>query len=104
MTDRVDNIRLAIEKGHDCRAIYVGSVVVREFFDGDSEPIWEGVVEVFRIQGNPTATTAYGWVKGQLGPPKQEPEYIVVLGVPPINSAQDAVKAAIVSMFKSMED
>src|SRR5207237_7155508 len=42
--------------------------------------------------GHPRATTAYAWsFENDAG----KREYVAVLGVPPVNSAQDAVRAAI---------
>lgn len=66
------------------------SVSVVETFRG--ETIWEGIVEVLKLD-SPPPELAYGWaVEGD-----DEPEYVAVLGKPPINAPIDAVRAWIVS-------
>jgi len=69
---------------------------VREFFG--EKPVWEGVVHVFSITGHPKANTAYAWSAAIDGSKKYRS--YAVLGIPPINSAQDAVKAAIVQEYR----
>jgi len=69
-----------------------GSIAVHEKFEGKT--VWQGIVEVFEIKGHPKAKTAYAWsYKTDSG----ETRYVVVLELPPVNSAQDAVRAYIVS-------
>ena len=76
---------------------YFESVAVVETFQGKT--VWEGDVEVFRVRGHPQATHAYAWTyDGDDG----KPHHLAVLGVPPINSAQDAVKAAVVAHIKKL--
>jgi hypothetical protein len=55
----------------------------------EGETVWEGEVLVFKLQGHPEATTCYAWeVDGQV---------TAVLGVPPVRSAVDAVRASIMA-------
>ena len=68
---------------------------MRETFRG--KVAWEGEVEVFAVTGHPKAAHAYAW--------EQETDegnraFVAVLGVPPVNSAQDAVRASIVAEAK----
>lgn len=56
--------------------------------------MWDGVVEVFSITGHGHATTAYAWTyEGDDG----KLHHLAVLGVPPINSAVDAVRVTAVA-------
>lgn len=71
---------------------HIESAVVKERFN--DKTVWEGVVETFQLEPHPTAKRAYAWVRP--GDGKSEPEYTVALGIPPVNSAQDAVKVAVV--------
>jgi hypothetical protein len=71
-------------------ASHVRSEDVPETFQG--KVAWEGTVEVFAVTGHPRATTAYAWsFENDAGNRK----HVAVLGVPPVNSAQDAVRASI---------
>lgn len=64
---------------------------MRERFEGARKPIWEGVVETFQLDGHPTAKRAYAWeTPAEVTREKPEPEYTVVLGLPPVNSPEDA--------------
>jgi hypothetical protein len=57
-------------------------------------------VEVFELQGHRTAELAYAWsYEGDDGRPVDT----VVLGVPPINGPQDAVRAAAVAEHRGMK-
>jgi hypothetical protein len=67
---------------------------VKEVFRG--ETVWEGIVEVFDLAGHPKASRVYAW--------KNEPDHhVTVLHLGPIKSAADAVRAAIVQEFRSLE-
>ena len=90
MSERIENLKLLIERGDKCRVKHTASTIVKERYK--EYPVWGGVVETFELQGHPTAKRAYAWVI----PPEskgQEPQYTRALGVQPINSPQDAVKA-----------
>ena len=77
---------------------HLRSEPVRETFQG--ETVWEGVVEVFALTGHPTAQLAYAWAHETNGGGRR---YVAVLGVPPINSAQDAVKAAVMAHIEKQQ-
>jgi hypothetical protein len=90
--NKPDRLRQAIRDLHGLDSDHVESVPVHEIFQGKT--VWEGDVEVFRVRGHPQAQQAYAWTyeddDGTL-------HHVAVLGVPPVNSAQDAVKAAIMA-------
>jgi hypothetical protein len=60
----------------------------------------EGEVEVFRVRGHPQATRAYAWTyeddDGKL-------HHLAVLGVPPVDSPQNAVKAAVMAHIQNQQ-
>jgi len=89
MTDR-ERLRRAIRDLHGVDSSHLRSERVRESFQG--ETVWEGVVEVFALKGHPKAGLAYGWTQDTDDGGRR---YVAVLGVPPIKSAQDAVRASI---------
>ena len=91
MSERIDNLREAIETMHHCGAVHVGSEPVIEVFNG--EVAWDGVVETFDLEGHPKAKRCHAWSFIENG----EPQYTTVLEIPPVDSAETAVKVAIAS-------
>lgn len=87
-----DQLRNSVEAQHGGTATLVQSVPVSESFKG--ETVWEGVVHVFDLAGHPQATRAFAWSYERDGGKRR---FIAVLQVPPINTPQDAVRAAIVA-------
>jgi hypothetical protein len=89
-------LKTAIETQHDGIATFAQSVPVRETFKG--QLVWEGIVHVFDLAGNPKATRAYAWSSPIEGSTKRR--FFAVLGIPPIKSPVDAVKVAIIAESK----
>jgi hypothetical protein len=94
MTDR-EHLRKAIRDLRGVHSTHVRSVPVHETFQG--ETVWEGAVEVFALKGHRKAGLAYAWshetdTGGQ--------RYVAVLGVDPIKSALDAVRASIAAEYQ----
>jgi hypothetical protein len=91
MSERIDQLREAVEVMHGCKAQHEKSVPVVEMFG--TKTVWEGVVESFAITGHPKAKRCYAWsfLEGN------EPRYVTVLEIPPVESPQTAVRAAIAS-------
>jgi hypothetical protein len=90
-----DQLEAAIKGMHGCAATLRGEVPVNEEFDG--KPVWEGVISEFAVD-HPETSTCYAWSAPIEGSSKRK--FYAVLGIPPINSAQDAVRAAIVQEFR----
>ena len=82
----------AIRDLHGCDAVWVESVPVTETFQGLTA--WEGTVEVFDLEGHPSATRAYAWSHAVDGSEKRR--YVAVLHQGPVDSAEATVRAAIV--------
>jgi len=90
VTADVKRLQKAIRDLHGVDSSYLRTEPVHETFQG--ETVWDGVVEVFALRGHPKAGLAYAWSHET---DEGGRRYIAVLGVPPVNSAQDAVRAAI---------
>jgi hypothetical protein len=91
-------LKTAVERMHNCTASFIEDVVVLEKY-GD-QTVWSGMVSVFSIEGNPPqATKVYAWSSPIQGSTKRR--YYAVLGVPPINSPEKAVRASIVQDHKT---
>ena len=86
-------LKHAIESQHGGAATLVQSVPVRETFEGKA--VWEGVVHVFDLAGNPKATRAYAWSSPIEGSKKRR--FFAVLHMGAITEPVEAVRAAIVA-------
>ena len=84
---------------HGVEAKYLESVPVKETFGGKT--VWDGIVEVFEIRGHPKAPKVYAWAHETDDPKK--PRVVTVLHIAPVTSAVEAVRAAIVQEFRSLE-
>jgi len=92
MSARIEKIRQAIETMHKCTTRHVASEPVIELFNG--EVAWDGVVETFELGGHPKAKRCHAW---SYQDDKGETQYVTVLELPPVDSAESAVKVAIAS-------
>jgi hypothetical protein len=89
----VGQLQEAVEAQHGGLARLREAVLVSEEHAG--HPVWQGIVHVFDLEGHPTATRAYAWSSPIEGSTKRR--FYAVLHVPPVSSAADAVRAAIVA-------
>ena len=85
--DERERLRKAIRDLHGVEATHLRSEPVHDVFPGQT--VWEGVVEVFALNGHPKAGLALRVEPGR------RTAYVAVLGVRPIKSASDAVRAAL---------
>ena len=93
----LERLQLAVEHLHKCKAVHVETVPVREVFQGKT--IWQGNVEVFDLTGHPKAKRAYGWSHPE-GKDNNGERFVAVLEIPPVVSAETAVKISIASDVK----
>lgn len=70
------------------------TVPVHEQFKGQT--VWQGSVEVFDLTGHPKAKRAYGWSHLDKADDSEE-RFVTVLEVPPVESAETAVRASIMA-------
>jgi hypothetical protein len=98
VSPRIKKLLDAVQISQRCMATHVESVPVREMF-GD-KVAWEGVVEVFDISKHPRATRCYAWSYGQ----GKDTQYVIALGVPPVVSAQTAVRASVIAEARKKID
>ena len=85
---------------HDgCRVhgakLHLRTEPVHEKFKGKT--IWKGYVEVFGLAGHPKAKHCYGWTSGE------PEEFITIMELPPVDSAQSAVKVGVSYQTKKGE-
>jgi len=90
----IDELKKVIHDLHGCEAEYLETVPVKEMFQG--QVVWDGEVEVFNLRGHPTASNGYAWAY-QTDTGRR---FMAVLGLPPVDSPLNAVRAAIMSDAK----
>ena len=95
MSERSTRLQEAIEGMHKCKASLFDHVPIVEFFG--EKVIWDGVVSTFDIDGHPKAKRCYAWDYQENG----ETKLVTVLGLPPVFTARDAVRASIIADIKS---
>ena len=79
MNSYIEGLKEALESLHNCKATHLESVPVKEEFQGAT--VWEGVVEVFKVEGHPKADKCYVWGYAQGG----ETKMMAVLDMPPVH-------------------
>lgn len=87
-----DELRAAVEGLHSCAADFVRRVEVHETFQGQT--VWAGEVSEYRLTGHPSASRCFAWSHPTKG---SEVKVYAVLAIPPVSTAVDAVRAAIVA-------
>jgi hypothetical protein len=88
-------LQKAIRHLHGLESTWLQSVPVVEKHEGNT--VWDGEVQVFTVTGHAKATKVYAW--SHEGSPGKR-RFHVVLGLPPVDSALEAVRVAIVSEVK----
>ncbi len=94
----IEELKDVIRKLHGVESKHLTSVPVKEVFNG--ETIWEGIVEVFRLNDHPKANIAYAWTH-DTDDPKQPRRSVTVLHVPPAVSPETAVRLAIAQELRA---
>jgi len=95
----IGELRDIIRRLHGAEAKHVESVPVKEEFQGQT--VWEGTVEVFELEGHPTAHRAYAW-SHDTDDPANPRRHVTVLHAHPVKSARDAVRAFIVQESREL--
>jgi hypothetical protein len=97
-SDYIARLQVAVLQLHDCGAVWRSTVPVHEMFQGKT--VWQGDVEVFDLNSHPKAKRAYAW--SHLDGAKDERErFVAVLEIPPVVSAETAVRVQIVKDVKT---
>jgi hypothetical protein len=86
----------AILKTHGCASEWVEEIPVTERHQGAI--VWDGSVHRFRLVDHVRAKECFAW---RSETDQGRARFYAVLLVPPIESAADAVRAAILSDFRS---
>jgi hypothetical protein len=93
----LERLKPAIEHLHNRGAVWHSTVPVQEKFKGQT--VWQGDVELFNLIGYPRSKRAYAWSHRE-GKNDAGERFVVVLEIPPVRSAVDAVRASIVKEAK----
>lgn len=90
-----EELRDVIHKLHGGKATHAESVPVKEVFQGQT--VWDGVVEVFHLEGHPKTNKVYAWLHDTGD--KSYP--VTVLHIHPALTPAAAVRAFIVQEFRN---
>ncbi len=97
----IEELKETIKRLHRVDSSHVETVPVKESFEGKT--VWEGLVEVFDLHGHSKTHRAYAWTH-ETDDPKNPKRHVTVLHLPPVTSAIEAVRAAIVKDFREQEE
>ena len=95
--DYLAQVQVAVSQLHNCGATYSKTVPVHEVFR--VETVWQRDVEVFDLHGHPKTKRCYAWSHLD-GPKDERTRFVAVLEIPPVVSAETAVRVQIVKDFK----
>ena len=91
----ITKLKEAIRAMHGCGSRHFTTVPVTETFQG--KIAWHGDVEVFDLIKHPKAQHCYAWAYDEGG----TMHTTAVLGLPPVDSAESAVKVAIAAQARA---
>src|ERR1700736_851621 len=94
-----NQLKRSVEAPHGGTATLSHSIPILETFE--EQPVWEGIVHVFDLEGHPQASCAYAWSSPIKGSDRRR--FFAVLHQPPITSPLDAVRAAIVAEHRGQK-
>ena len=94
----IEELSGVIRELHGAKATHRESVPIKEIWDGKT--VWDGVVEVFDLDGHPDTETAYAW-SHDTGDEYNPKRHVTVLHVPPVVSPLTAVRAAILQEYRN---
>jgi hypothetical protein len=95
--DYIAQVQTAVQHLHNCAATHRETVPVHEVFHGAT--IWKGDVEVFDLLNHPKAERVYAWSHLD-GVKDERTRFVALLEIPPVVSAETAVRVQIVKDMK----
>jgi hypothetical protein len=93
----LEGLRDAIKRLHGCESQHLTTVFVAE--TSPDGTVRKGAVEVFALISHPTAKRCFAWARDT----DDGKRYFAVLDLPPVESAQEAVRAAMVDVARRRE-
>ena len=99
-SEYIEKLKSVIIHLHGCNAAWVDTVPVHEVFRGETE--WQGEVEVFNLTGHPKAKRCFAWSHLD-GAQDEKTRFVAVLDIPPVDSAQTAVKVSLVNQIRKAQ-
>jgi hypothetical protein len=79
---------------HGVQSMHIDSVRVTQILDDDT--VWDGIIEVFEMNGHPKAPIVYAWAQNTSKPGKSK-MFFAVLHLDQVDSPEAAVKTAYAS-------
>jgi hypothetical protein len=95
--DYLAKVQVAVSQLHNCGATHAKTVPVHEVFRGKT--VWQEDVEFFDLHGHPKTKRACAWSHLD-GANDERTRFVAVLEIPPVVSAETAVRVQIVKDVK----
>lgn len=89
-----------IQKEHGVQAMHIDSVRTTQVLENNT--VWDGMIEVFGLHGDPKAPIVYAWAQTTNKPGKPK-KYFAVFHLNSVDSPETAVKAAFIQERRSDE-
>ena len=93
----LEGLRDAIKRLHGCESQHLTTAFVAE--TSQDGTVWKGAVEVFALINHPTAKRCFAWARDT----DDGKRYFALLELPPVDSAQEAVRAAMAGEARRRE-
>lgn len=90
----IERLTKTVQDMHQCRAKHVRGIPITERYQG--QIVWSGIVELFNLEGHPKTGVCYAWAAKD----GDKENFTAVLKLPPVDSPETAVRAAIMSQIK----
>ena len=97
MSDDSEGLKGGIEREHGGTATFIGSELVTAMWKG--RIAWQGVVQLYALTGEAQFKTVYAWLDHPDGSGHSRRVHTALKGGS-INTASDAVNAAIVANYR----
>ena len=95
--DYIGQVQIALLQLHNFGSALRQTVPVHEVFQ--DKTAWQGDVEVFDLAGHPKAKRAYAWSHSD-GQNEEQTRFVEVLEIPPVESAESAVRVQVIKDIK----
>lgn len=92
MSQHIVELRELIQQMYGVQSRLIDSVRVTEILEDNT--IWDGMIEIFELNGHPKAPIVYAWAQN-MNKPGMPKKYFAVLHLNSVDSPEAAVKSAI---------
>jgi len=100
VNQQIQELQEFIYKMHGVQSMHIDRVRVTQILDDDT--VWDGIIEVFEMNGHPKAPIVYAWAQNTRKPGKSKVVF-AVLHLDQVDSPEAAVKTAMLEERRTHE-